>query len=132
MPARSAQTAAKPRTILLVEDSEDDALLFLLALRKSGIKARAHRVENGLVAIAYLERVRDTRLWPDVIMLDWNMPEMDGSTFMRWFHKQTFERTPAIIALTATEEPHHLRNIMAFGVTHWIKPVTTQKLCCMA
>ena len=75
--------------ILLIEDSEDDAFLLDVALKRENISSSVHRVANGGEAIHYLEGEgdyadRSTYPFPDVIFTDLNMPFMDGFDVLRW------------------------------------------------
>ena len=63
----------KPLKLLLVEDSEDDALLLLRTLKRSGYEPSAHRVQNAdELAIALLDSG-----W-DIILCDYHMPGFSG------------------------------------------------------
>jgi CheY-like chemotaxis protein len=57
--------------ILVVDDDPDLSMLMSLFLRKHG-----HEVETAGDGLAALERIRDRA--PDVVVLDWNMPHLDG------------------------------------------------------
>lgn len=58
--------------VVLAEDDPDIRLVARLALKKAGYRVTA--VTNGR---ELLERVAEER--PDVVLLDWMMPEMDGA-----------------------------------------------------
>ena len=63
----------KPLNILMVEDSEDDALLMLRTLKRSGYEPSAHRVQNAEeMALALTDRP-----W-DVILCDYHLPGFSG------------------------------------------------------
>ena len=71
--------------ILVAEDEPADAYLLRLALRESGIAADLQHVVDGREALEYLRRqgvrfAEATR--PDLILLDLNMPRMDGREFL--------------------------------------------------
>ncbi|WP_327071159.1 response regulator [Kitasatospora sp. NBC_01302] len=69
-------SAQHPRDILLVEDDLADAMLIEEALRERGGARSIVRVPDGLAA---LERLRDPAIAaPDLIVLDLNMPRMNG------------------------------------------------------
>ncbi len=68
----------KPLRILLVEDSEDDALLLLLELRKGGFSADYERVETAEVMNEALRR----REW-DIVISDYVMPRFSGLDALR-------------------------------------------------
>jgi CheY-like chemotaxis protein len=81
------------RFILLVEDSEDDALLFARVVSKADLGIEMHRVHNGQEAIDYLlgvDRFADRKQFPfpHVVVLDLRMPICDGFDFLEWRRSQ--------------------------------------------
>lgn len=74
------ETQGKVFEILLVEDSPADRLITTEALGQQKFPKRVHAVEDGLEAMAYLrqEGKYSHATMPDLILLDLNMPRMDG------------------------------------------------------
>ena len=74
------------KTILLVEDDQDQVVLAMRALRKHGIVAEVDEVvvaETGEEAVDYLfgegsHDGRDTAVMPEFVLLDVHLPKMDG------------------------------------------------------
>jgi CheY-like chemotaxis protein len=69
--------------ILLAEDNADDVFLLQQAIKKAGVPAHLNTAADGLEAIAYLKGEgiyadRDVHPFPDVLLLDLNMPRMNG------------------------------------------------------
>jgi len=78
----------KPISILLVEDSETDVKIILRAFDKQKLDCLVHTAPNGQEALDYLQQKGqdeddDQFCVPDIILLDINMPRMDGYTFVR-------------------------------------------------
>ena len=69
-------TPAHARDILLVEDDQADAILITEILEDQGRPRSITQVDDGAMALSYL-RAPDVRR-PDVIVLDLNMPRMNG------------------------------------------------------
>jgi CheY-like chemotaxis protein len=89
--------------IFLVEDSDNDVLLFERELKKiPGVRV-AGRVRNGDEAIAYLAgagQYADRRKypWPDVVVLDLKMPQRDGFAVLEWMQGKTAMPQVAVFA----------------------------------
>ena len=72
--------AKKKLSILLVEDSPDDVDLTFEALKEAGVELNTHVVENGVDALAFLQKegkYADAPR-PSLILLDLNLPRKDG------------------------------------------------------
>ena len=81
-----------PVTILMADDDEDDRLLALDALKEGRVLNNLHCVEDGVELLEYLRREGKfadpaTSPRPSLILLDLNMPRMDGrEALQRKFH----------------------------------------------
>ena len=69
------QTHSELPTVLLVEDSDEDADTVATAFAHSGINGTLHRVASGDACIAWLKEARQT---PKLVIMDLNTPGMDG------------------------------------------------------
>ena len=105
-------------SVLLVEDSEDDAFFFSRALRKAQKLRLLWRAHNGDEAIAYLGGTGEyanqpDRSWPDVIVLDLEMPGHNGFDVLAWLQRQ--ESKSKVFVFSSSEEPSDIRKAMALG-----------------
>jgi two-component system phosphate regulon response regulator PhoB len=100
-------------TVLLVEDDPDIQLITRLALRKSGFTVSV--VNNGRQA---LDAVRAAV--PDVVLLDWMMPELDGLETCRQLKADPATSGIPIIFLTAKSQEQEIANGLALGATGYI------------
>jgi DNA-binding NtrC family response regulator len=83
--ARVGESGMSDRTILLVEDDPDQVTLALRAFKKSGITDEVDVVvaRDGVEALGYLfgtgsQADRDTSAVPEFVLLDVNLPRMNG------------------------------------------------------
>jgi len=91
------------RSILLVEDNADDVELTLRAMKSQGITEKILVARDGVEAIALLQAACSKL--PSLILLDLNLPRMDGFEVLRRIRAD--ERThhlPVVILSTSTEE----------------------------
>lgn len=83
----SQSTQTRPFTILLVEDSPVQQALTRRALEDSTLEADLRVVDDGVAALAYLRQEGefagdDAAPRPDIVLLDLNMPRMNGHEFL--------------------------------------------------
>ena len=93
--------------VLLVEDSPGDVRLTQEAFRDSGKPVRLHLASDGIEAMAFLERrgVYADAPRPDLILLDLNLPKMDGREVLALIKKdQALKTIPTIILTTSDDE----------------------------
>ncbi len=82
--------------VLLVEDDRDDAFVVERLLSRAPIRVKVEVCENGQAALDYLSGCleKDGPPIPDLILLDLNMPVMDGYAFV-----QKLRSIPALCSL---------------------------------
>lgn len=121
-------------TILLIEDSADDALLMQRALEKSGIADRVHHAKNGKEAIEYLTGAggfSDRRKFPvpQLILLDLQMPEMHGLKVLEWIREQPQFRSTVVIVLSSSRLTGDIQLAYRLGSNSYlVKPPTLEML----
>ena len=106
--------------VLLAEDGYDNRLLIEMVLRRVG--AEVESVENGRLALAKAEAERF-----DVVLMDINMPEMDGVEATRLLRLHGYDRP--IVALTANAMAGDSQKCREAGCNeHLTKPIDRAKL----
>jgi chemosensory pili system protein ChpA (sensor histidine kinase/response regulator) len=125
-PARRAiaTTALAPYTVLIVDDSLSMRHVLSVAVKKAGwvpVPAR-----DGLEA---LEIVRRSPQPPDLILLDIEMPRMDGFEFLSTVRAQKVNADLPIVMLTSRGGDKHRERAKALGVTDYmVKPFQEEQL----
>jgi two-component system response regulator len=113
------------RSILLVEDSEDDVELALLALRDVGLTGGVDVARDGEEAIAYLfGGMGQPRSWPLFVLLDVKLPKVDGFEVLRRIRQDSLTRTLPVIMLSSSDVPEDVARAYALGANSYVcKPV---------
>jgi CheY-like chemotaxis protein len=110
------------RPILLVEDDRVDAMTVQRALRDLGITNRLDIVGNGEAALEHLRNEENQR--PCIILLDLNMPRMNGIEFLGALrHEESLRTIPAIVLTTSREEQDKVDSFNLGVAGYMIKPV---------
>jgi len=112
--------------ILLVEDNPGDVRLTIEALKESKILNNLNVVDDGEEALAYLKRegkYKDSP-HPDLIILDLNLPKMDGREVLAEIkeHKD-FKRIPIVILTISEAEEDILKTYQLHANCFITKPV---------
>lgn len=114
--------------ILLVEDNPVDLDLSLRAFRKKRFANDIQVARDGEEALAFMDRWAAGEPLPAVILLDINLPKINGLEVLRALkaHAQ-FRRIPVVI-LTSSREDRDLKEAYDLGVNSYIeKPVSFSK-----
>jgi CheY-like chemotaxis protein len=125
------------RTILLVDDSEDDLFFMRAAFKKAEFSGPVHEVHNGEEAIAYLKGEgaysdRNEFPMPAVMLLDLNMPRKNGFDVVQWVRAQPGLKRISIIILTASMRTEDVERAFDLGATAFlVKPSDLGALAAM-
>ena len=124
----------EPITVLLAEDDQDDRYLISEALDESGSKNQLLIVNNGEQLLDYLKnrgQFTDKEKYPrpSVILLDLNMPLMDGREALAEIKEdQNLKRIPVVV-LTTSQADEDILKTYDLGVTGFItKPMDFREL----
>lgn len=125
---------SKQLTILLADDDPDDRLMTKEALEESHLLNPLHTVEDGEQLINYLRRQGEyTHLvdepFPCLILLDLNMPRMDGREALKEIKSDPKLCHIPIIVLTTSKAEEDIYRTYNLGVNSFItKPVSFNSL----
>jgi two-component system response regulator len=117
------------KTILLVEDNEDDIELTLRAFAKSGVANEIVVVRDGEEALNYLFATgafgaRDPKALPEVVLLDLKLPKVDGLGVLRKLRADERTRRLPVVVLTSSNEERDVFSSYDLGANSFVrKPV---------
>jgi CheY-like chemotaxis protein len=109
------------KTILIVEDDEVDVMTIKRAMKEIHVTNPVKVTWNGEEALEYLKGQKDL---PGIILLDLNMPRMNGVEFLR--HLRADERLkpiPVVVLTTSREEQDRVSSFNLGVAGYMIKPV---------
>lgn len=110
------------KALLLIEDDLVDVMSVRRALRDLQITNPLIHVENGEDALAYLRDPAHER--PGIILLDLNMPRMNGHEFLDAIKKdEDLRRIPVIVLTTSRAELDKVRSFDLGAAGYMLKPV---------
>jgi len=93
--------------ILLVEDNEGDILLTMEAFKEMKIKNTVTVVKDGVEAIDFLKKRSEAegQTLPDLILLDINMPKLNGIEVLEFIKKdEKFRKIPVVMLTTSSSQ----------------------------
>ncbi len=125
---------ARPITILMAEDDPDDRQMTREAFAESHLKNDLRFVEDGVELLDYLCRRGKyvdpaSSPYPGLLLLDLNMPRMDGREALREIKKDPLLKSLRVIILTTSKAEEDIHRSYDLSATSYIsKPVTLAAL----
>ncbi len=115
--------------VLVVDDNASAREIFVFMLTEQGLQAKS--VASGLEALAELERAQLQGSPYGLVLVDWQMPELDGvETIQRIRSNQRLLKMPACMMVTAYSRDELLRRLNGVAIDGLlIKPVSPSTLC---
>ena len=112
-------------SILLVEDDPGDVLMTREALAESKLLNDLHVLADGREAIDHLtEAAQGTKPRPDLILLDLNLPKVDGREVLAFIKGEPrLRRIPVVILTTSSAEEDIARSYDNYANAYVTKPV---------
>lgn len=109
------------KTILIVDDDDCDLFLFERTLAKAGYECEILRAVDGINA---LELLKTTQATIDLILLDINMPRMNGHEFIIEYSQLDLENVPVVVMLTSSDQGPAFEETMKFDFVkdYFLKP----------
>ncbi len=117
----------KLKPVLLVEDDSIDAMAVRRAVKELKVKNELIHTTDGKKALEYLRNPANVK--PCVILLDLNMPEMNGIEFLQVTKADETLKNIPVVMLAASSEEKNIVETFNLGVAGYIfKPVDSKKL----
>jgi CheY-like chemotaxis protein len=111
-------------TILLVEDDELDVISVERSLQKIDSEYNLQTAYNGIEALDMLKNT-NTEALPDVILLDLNMPKMNGIEFLRIIRNDIKLKDIRVFIMTTSSESTERAEAEELGISGYIiKPLS--------
>jgi len=122
--------ASRPAEILLVEDNDDDVFLTRMAFEQAKLIVNLHHVDDGEKCMAFLRKqppYADAPT-PDLVLLDLNLPVMDGREVLAEIVKDEALKHLAVVVLTTSYEAEDIAAMYKLRCNSYItKPVDFEK-----
>jgi len=120
--------------ILVVDDSGNDVFLLEQAFKKAAATSRLYSVQDGMEARAYLKGEgefsdRAVHPFPDLLLLDLNMPRMNGFEFLQWLRADSECSHLVIYVLSASARDGDVQRAYELGANSYVvKPSRMDEL----
>ena len=116
----------KSKPILLIEDDSVDAMTVRRAIKELHVANQLEHAENGEEALVYLRDASRDR--PCLILLDLNMPVMNGIEFLQAVKAEPELKRIPVVVLTTSDEQEDKVESFELGVAGYMrKPVEYQQ-----
>ena len=115
-----------PIQVLLVEDSPGDVRLTQEAFRDANTSIHLHVASDGVEAMAFLRRqgIHGNAPRPDIILLDLNLPKMDGREVLAHIKEnESLKTIPTVILTTSDAEADIVKSYQLHANCYLSKPV---------
>lgn len=115
-----------PIRVLLVEDNPADVYLTKLAFESAHLAVHLESVSDGEEALAYLQRGPgfEEKPRPDLILLDLNMPKINGKQVLSVIKKDVLLKSVPVIIMTTSEDDNDIVDMYNLQAnTYMTKPI---------
>ncbi|AIE85890.1 response regulator [Fimbriimonas ginsengisoli] len=122
------------KTILLVEDNEDDVFALRRSLKKAQVANPVQVAEDGQKALDYLAGVgpyadREQYPLPRLVLLDLKLPYRNGMEVLAWIRQQRSLDALPVVILSGSDEARDHKNAAALGIHDYlVKPPSPDRI----
>lgn len=125
----------KLRSILLIDDNDTSNFLNERLLRRMDLTDHIKVMSNGKLAFDFLQNLDQSHkeaegIKPELILLDINMPVLDGFEFLELYQdlKEAFRQDILIALLSTSTHPQDTSKAAEFNACYLTKPLTVEKV----
>jgi CheY-like chemotaxis protein len=111
--------------ILLIEDDQVDAMTVMRSFKDLKITNELVHKINGVEGLDYLNKNQGKH--PCLILLDLNMPRMNGIEFLQKMKDTEFKKIPVVVLTTSNEEKDKVESFKLGVAGYMLKPVNYQQ-----
>jgi two-component system, chemotaxis family, response regulator Rcp1 len=110
-------------SLLLVDDSQADAVLVREALKASGLSVALHVVPDGLEALTFLRREEPYREAPrpDLVLLDLNIPGKDGHSVLAEVRREPTLLGLPVVVFSSSSKQEDIDKSYALGANWYVR-----------
>jgi two-component system response regulator len=116
----------RPAEILLVEDNDNDVELTRIGFKRTHLSLNLHHVPDGVECMAFLHKEPPYAAvpTPDLILLDLNMPRMNGREVLEAISQdETLRHLPVVVLTTSDAEKDVLSSYRLRCSSYIVKPI---------
>jgi CheY-like chemotaxis protein len=115
--------------ILLADDDPEDRMIMADTFREMELSSIIHFVENGENILAYLNSIYGKTMLPSLIVLDLNMPGMNGTQTLKSLKNDDRYRDIPVIIFSTSVNSIEMDECMKTGAASYIVKPVTYKEC---
>lgn len=117
--------SVKNKTILVIEDNENDQFLIMRSIRKHNIANDIRVVSDGREALDYLQHKgkyeKSDHNMPHLILLDLKLPKISGLDVLKEIRKHPKTELTPVIILTSSDEEKDIISSYKLGANSYVK-----------
>src|SRR4051794_1627399 len=113
----------KPHYLLYADDDPDDRFIVSQALESTKLSIEIREARNGLEAIDILQEAKENQHYPSLIILDMNMPGMNGKETVKAIRSDPEMVNIPMAILTTLSSPIDMKFCKGYGVACVMKPL---------
>lgn len=120
----------RPAEVLVTEDNDNDAELLRIGFNRTKFAVNLHHVHNGEECLAFLrkEAPYTDAPTPDLILIDLNMPRMDGRELLEAItHDEQLQHLPIVILTTSDAQKDIFLSYKLRCSSYIVKPISFEE-----